>query len=342
MNREELTALTIRLADCVGVSGNESAACAAALDILQKYTDNAAVINGNVIAHFGERSPSKPHVLIDAHIDRVGLIVTHITEEGFLKADTLGGLDLRILPAQRVTVHGKKDICGVICTLPPHLKSGGEKVLEKDNIYIDTGLSADRVRDIVCPGDGVSFDNPCHTLSGGRIAGAGLDDRCGMAAIIRALDYPGGNYASLPYSFTVMFSAQEELGERGACIGAFDIDPDISIAVDVSFAAAPGEDPKKCGAAGKGCMIGFAPSLDRELSRSFAELAEKNNIPFQYEVMNGTTGTNADRFSVNRGGSRAVTLSIPLRYMHTPSEVVDISDIESTAALIGLFIKGGA
>ncbi|MBQ5333749.1 MAG: M42 family peptidase, partial [Oscillospiraceae bacterium] len=145
----------------------------------------------------------------------------------------------------------------------------------------------------------------------------------------------------LPCSFTVMFSAQEELGERGACIGAFDIDPDISIAVDVSFALCGGENPRKCGELQKGCMIGIAPSLDRGLSQWFINHSKKNDIPYQVEVMNGTTGTNADRFSVNRGGSRAVTLSIPLRYMHTPAEVIDVSDCELTASLIADFLKAG-
>lgn len=345
MNRDELTALTMQIADCSGVSGSESIAAAFCLDILKKYTDNAEIKNGNVLGSFGTRSENKPHVLIDAHIDRVGLIVTYITEDGFLKADLIGGLDRRLLPAQRVIVHGNAGMCeenteGVICTLPPHLKSSGT-VIEKDQIYIDTGLSPERVRELAGPGAYVSFDSPCVRLLNDRICGAGLDDRCGIAAVIKAVDGLNGDYESLPYSFTVMFSAQEELGERGACIGAFDVDPDISIAVDVSFAVSEGEDPKKCGEMSKGCMIGIAPSLDRGLSDWFINYAKEKQLPCQLEVMNGTTGTNADRFSVNRGGSKAITLSIPLRYMHTPAEVIDIADVENTAALITAFLKEG-
>lgn len=343
MDKKELTELVIKLADCRGVSGDEDAAAQLCLSIMKKYTENAVIKNGNVLAHFGLRSDKKPHVLIDAHLDRVGLIAAYITEDGFVKADCIGGLDRRLFPAQRVIIHGEEDICGVICTLPPHLKKDST-VMEKDQIYIDPMLSPENVKRLIRPGDTVSFDSPCRELipDSGRICGAALDDRCGIAAIIKAVDSLDGNYDSLPCTFTVMFSAQEELGERGACIGAFEVDPDISIAVDVSFAMSIGENPKKCGELSKGCMIGFAPSLDRELSRWFTDYAEKNDIPYRYEVMNGTTGTNADRFSVNRCGSKAVTLSIPLRYMHTPAEVIDISDVMGTAQLISAFLKEGS
>lgn len=343
MDKKELTELVIRLADCRGVSGDEEAAAQLCLSIMKKYTENAVIKNGNMLAHFGLRSDKKPHVLIDAHLDRVGLIAAYITEDGFVKADCIGGLDRRIFPAQRVVLHGEEDIPGVICTLPPHLKKDCT-VMEKDQIYIDPMLSSENVKRLIRPGDTVSFDSPCRELipGSGRICGAALDDRCGIAAIIKAVDSLDGKYDTLPYTFTVMFSAQEELGERGACIGAFEVNPDISIAVDVSFAMSIGENPKKCGELSKGCMTGFAPSLDRGLSRWFADYAEKNDIPYSYEVMNGTTGTNADRFSVNRCGSKAVTLSIPLRYMHTPSEVIDISDVMGTARLIAAFLKEGS
>ncbi|MBP1546850.1 MAG: M42 family peptidase [Oscillospiraceae bacterium] len=340
MDRKKLTELVIKLADSYGVSGNESDTAALCLSEIKKYTDNAYIKNGNVIAHFGERTDKKPHVLIDAHLDRVGLIVTGITEEGFIAADCIGGLDRRIFPAQRVVIHGRENIGGVICTLPPHLKKDSS-VMGKDKIFIDPICDRETVREAVSLGDMISFDSPCTELLNGRISGAALDDRCGIAAIIAAVDSLDCDHNSLPYSFTVMFSAQEELGERGACIGAFDIDPDISIAVDVSFALCGGENPRKCGVLGKGCMIGTAPSLDRELSRWFMNYSKENDLPYQTEVMNGTTGTNADRFSVNKCGSKAVTLSIPLRYMHTPAEVIDITDCESTAALIAAFLKSG-
>lgn len=342
MEKEKLKELVTCIANSRGVSGNEEKTAAICADIMKKYTSDTFIKNSNVIARFGKRSPEKSHVLIDAHLDRVGLTATYITEEGFVKADCIGGLDRRIFPAQRVVIHGREgDINGVIATLPPHLKKDGA-VMEKDQIYIDTLMTKENAQGLISLGDSISFDSPCVSLAGDRICGAALDDRCGIAAVIQAVDMLGGDYDNLPYSFTVMFSSQEELGERGACIGAFEENPDISVAVDVSFAMCSGEDSKKCGELNKGCMIGISPSLSREMSDWFISYAKEKNIPFQYEVMNGTTGTNADRFSVNRYGSKAVTLSIPLRYMHTPCEVIDIADVENTAGLIAAFLKEGS
>ncbi len=338
MDTRELTELIIKLADTDGVSGSELPAAEMTAQIMKKYTDRVEIKNGNVFAHFGQKG-NKPHVLLDAHLDRVGLIVTDVRDDGFVSADMIGGLDMRIMPAQRVVIHGKKDICGVVATLPPHLTKD-KSVMSRDQLYIDTGLDKETLKEYVAMGDSISFDSPAKQLLGGRICGAALDDRCGIAVIIKAVDELYGHYDDMPYSLTVMFSTQEELGERGACIGAFDIDPDIALAVDVSFALSGGESPVKCGKLGGGCMIGISPSLDRALSKSFTDHAEKAGIPFQLEIMNGTTGTNADRFTVNRGGARALTLSIPLRYMHTPCEVIDISDCESTAMLISAFLRG--
>lgn len=339
MERKELTALIMQIADSEGVSGHEKSTAELCAGIMKKYTDRVEIKSGNVLAHFGTRTDDKPHVLIDAHLDRVGLIAVYITEDGFIKADCIGGLDRRIFPAQRVKIHGKKEITGVICTLPPHLKKDST-VMDADSIYIDCGLNNENARELISPGDLISFDSPCVPLLGDRICGAALDDRCGIAAIIKAVD-DIAERETCPYSFTVMFSSQEELGERGACVGAFEVDPDIAIAVDVSFALSRDEKPSKCGIMGKGCMIGIAPSLDRGLSDWFINFSRENNIPYQTEVMNGSTGTNADRFSVNRCGARAVTLSIPLRYMHTPCEVICAEDVELTAGLIKAFLTEG-
>ena len=144
------------------------------------------------------------------------------------------------------------------------------------------------------------------------------------------------------YHVTAVFSTQEELGERGAKISAERIQPDIALAVDVSFALAPGEDELKCGKLGKGPMIGIAPSLSREVSEKLLNIAKDSDIPYQTEIMNGSTGTNADRYSVGgKNGAKACTVSIPLRNMHTPAEVIDISDVEQTGRLIAEFIAKG-
>ena len=332
-----LKQITMSLADAKGVSGDENEAAQLALSYLKEYTDDCCIKNGNVIGNFGVREDGKKHILIDAHIDQIGFVVSYITDDGFLKISNCGGIDRRLLLAQQVVVMGKKNIDGVICSIPPHLEKDDSKVPEISDICIDIGMTKEEAENIVSLGDKIVFRQKSSELLGDRITGASLDDRCGVAAILYALDKLKNEQVNC--SYTVLFSTQEEVGERGAKIGVFDIAPDIALAVDVSFALTSDDSELKCGKMGKGCMIGFAPTLDRELSKQLTEIAEKNNMPYQREIMSGETGTNADRFSVNCGGVKACTLSIPLKYMHTPVEVISMSDVENTGELIAAYIK---
>lgn len=335
----EIEQIITALADSNGVSGDEKEAAELALSYLKRYTDDCEIKNNNVIGHLGVKG-GKPHILIDAHIDRIGLVVTYITEDGFLKVSGCGGIDRRLLFAQQVTVLGKKPVSGIICSMPPHLEKDESTVPEMEDICIDIGMSKSQAEQVVSLGDKIVFSAHCQKMQGDKITGAALDDRSGVGAILRALELVKNN--DLKCEVTVLFSAQEEVGERGAKIAAFDIDPDIAIAVDVSFALTADDKEEKCGKMGKGCMIGFSPVLDRELSEQMKTIAEKNNLSYQIEVMAGETGTNADRFSVNNSGAKAVTLSIPLKYMHTPVEVISLSDVENTAQLIAAYLKEAA
>lgn len=326
------------LSEAYGASGNESPAAEIACGMLREYCPDAEIIGGSVIGTLGENGKTK--LLLDAHIDQIGLIVTYITDDGFVKFSNLGGIDRRLLPAQPVVIHGKRDIKGVICSVPPHLTSGASEVLQFDETAIDTGMTKDELSEVVSLGDTVTFDVKCRELIGNRVTGGALDDRCGVASILYALELLKGK--DINYHITVVFSSQEELGERGAKIAAERIAPEISLAVDVSFAVAPGENALKCGELGKGAMIGIAPVLSREISEKLIDTAKANNIPYQIEVMSDSTGTNADRYSVGgKNGSKACTISIPLRNMHTPAEVIDLTDVEMTGKLIAEFIAKG-
>ena len=334
----DIRSTVVSLSEISGTSGSESKAAQLALGMLRKYCPDAEIINGNVTGKFGVHREGLPSLLLDAHIDQVGFAVTYITDDGFIKVGNIGGIDRRLLPAQPVVVHGSRDIKGVICSVPPHLTSGGSEVLEMDDVAIDTGLTKEELEKLISLGDSVTFDVTCRDLIGSHITGGALDDRCGVASILYALELLKGS--DLAYNVTVLFSTQEEVGERGAKIGAFEINPDIALAVDVSFAYAIGEEESKCGYLGKGPMIGISPSLSREISDELINTAKSADIPYQIEVMSGLTGTNADRFSVNRCGAKACTVSIPLRNMHTPVEVIDLTDAEQTAKLLAAYIRG--
>lgn len=327
----------ISLSEAYGASGDESPAAELALDMLKEYCPEADIVNGNVVGKFGTHREGLPSLVLDAHIDQIGMCVTYITSDGFIKVGNLGGLDRRLLPAQQVVIHGKKEIKGVVCSIPPHLSSGDGKVLEISDIAIDTGYSKSQLEKIVSLGDSITFDVKCRKLMGNRITGGALDDRCGVAAILQTLELLKN--CETAFNVTVIFSAQEELGERGAKIGAFSLAPDIAIAVDVSFANAQGEDEKKCGYLGQGAMIGISPCLSKEISNGLINAARSANLPYQLEIMNGLTSTNADRYSSSREGAKACTLSIPLRNMHTPVEVIDVDDVVNTAEILAEFIR---
>ena len=329
---------TVRaLCETDGASGNESPAASLALSMLKEYCPDAEIVSGNVIGNFGTHREGVPTLVLDAHIDQIGMIVTHITDEGFIKVGNIGGIDRRLLPAQPVVIHGKRDINGVVCSVPPHLLSGDSEVMSWDDVSIDAGMTKAELEEIVSQGDSITFDVKCRKLAGERITAGALDDRCGVAAVLYVLELLKGS--STAYNVVVNFSAQEEIGERGAKIGAFRLDPDYAIAVDVSFAYAIGEDEQKCGKLGEGAMIGISPCLDRDMSNALIKTAEKASLPYQREVMSGLTSTNADRYSVSRGGAKVCTVSIPLRNMHTPAEVIDLRDVELTAKLIAEFVK---
>ena len=328
------------LTKATGVAGDEFSASAVACNMIKEYASDAYIDDfGNVIGNIGERTDNKSHILLDAHIDEIGFIVTFITDEGFLKVSNCGGIDRRLLLAQQVTVFGEEEIKGIITSVPPHLESDSKKVPKVEDIFIDIGMSKEKAEEIVSLGDRVSIDSESRELLNNRVMSKAIDDRAGVLAILYAFEKAKGK--DLAYSVAVLFSAQEETGERGAKIAAYNINPDLAIAVDVSFALTADDSEYKCGKMSEGVMIGVAPSLSKDMSNAMINLAKEKNIPYQIEVMNGKTGTNADEISVTRKGVKSVTLSLPLKYMHTPIEVIDLKDIESTGDLIAEFLING-
>lgn len=330
-----------QLCSAAGVSGGEFPASAAALGLLGKYADRAEIDPfGNVIGYIGcdGDNDSKPLLLLDAHIDRIGLVVTYIGEDGFLKVGNCGGIDRRTLLAQTVTIYGKEPLKGIISTLPPHVASDSGKAAKLEDIVIDTGLSGERARELISQGDLVTVDGVFSQLGENRACSPATDNRAGVAAVLYAAELLKAE-KELPYRIAVQLAVQEEVGCRGAVISAFSIDPDFAIAVDVTFAQSKGVEPSKAGKLGKGPMIGIAASLDREIFHSLVDIAKEKEIPYQLEGMGGSTGTDADNIAVSRGGVRTGLVSVPQRYMHTPCEVVEIADIENTGRLVAEFVK---
>jgi endoglucanase len=326
-----------KLTDLAGVTGEEETVAEYIAGLFPKCECEHK--DGSLIVRLNEKSDTRKTLLIDAHIDRIGLIVTHITDGGFLKVGNVGGVDTRMLAANRVFI-GEKRIPGVIATKPPHLSGSDKKPLAIADVVIDTGMDKETVEKHIAPGDRIMFYAPCERLKNDTVAASALDNRAGAAIVIRAGLKLLENGICGDYNVVLLFSAAEEVTERGATISAFGIRPDICLVVDTSFTAVKGEDETKCGKVGGGVMIGVSSTLDSALSKTLFETAKKSGIPYQTEVMPSRTGTNADVISVTAGGVKTATLSFPIKYMHTPSETVSVADMDSTVRLITAFAGG--
>lgn len=332
----ELKETLMLLSNAVGI-GNINTAAKIAFDELSKYANTTQ--NGlNIVGKL--KVESNYTLLLEAHIDEVGFIVTDIDDNGFLTVKNCGGIDLRALPSRVVTIHGKRDITGVFCSTPPHLAKGDVKYDDISVIKIDT-LLGKGARDVISVGDYVTFKMKSCELLNGCVTGKSLDNRAGVACVLELAKRLSGK--KLPFNVVFALTDAEELGHRGAKTAAFSIDADEALVIDVSFADGPDIASKDCGKLGCGGMICISPILNKEISNELILIAKENNIPYQLEVTGSTTGTNGDVISISKSGVKTALVSIPLRNMHTDVEVVSIDDLTNTCDLLEQYIlKGGA
>ncbi|MGN0570867.1 MAG: M42 family metallopeptidase [Candidatus Fimenecus sp.] len=321
-----------------GVSGDETAACEAAKALFASLGEVRTDALGNLICTYTGTEYGRK-ILLDAHLDQIGLCVLEITPEGFLRTAPCGGTDKRVLCGAEVTVHGKQDLYGVVTSTPPHLQKDGEEKTLPDTILVDIGLSADKAQSLVSAGDRVSLRYSFTELFNHYVSAPALDDRAGIAVLYLALEYLKMRGCS--DTITVVCSTREETTEGGAKAAAFNAQADLCIAVDVSFAKTPDAKAEGCGELAKGPMIGVAPSLTLGVSEGLRQIAIEQQIPYQIEVMGGLSGTNADVIASEVGGVQTGLLSVPLRYMHTGIEIVSVKDVENTARLLANYILYG-
>lgn len=323
------------LSELSGPSGFEDRAAARVKELLVPYMDETSIdALGNVIGVKRCGKEGAKRLLIDAHIDEVGLIVTGI-EEGFVKFAALGGIDPGCLPASDVRILSEPTVFGVVACLPPHVQSAEDmsKPSAIEDMYIDTGLPDEKARELIKPGTAIVLERSCRSLGDAYITGKALDDRAGMAVVLRALELLGDK--PLEADLYVMASVQEEIGCRGAKTGVFAIDPDYFVAVDVTE-----PDPIKCGG---GAVITLGPVVNRPITDKLISLAKEKGIPYQIEVEPGSSGINAWVAQISREGVATAEVSLPLKYMHSPAETLKLSDAEAAANLVcelALSMKG--
>lgn len=277
-------------------------------------------------------------LVICAHMDEVGLIIRRVTDEGYLKFACIGGIDRRVLIGKPVKV-GSKEIPGVIGLKAYHLVSEEEeKVVPKlEDFYLDIGAtSKSEAEQMVSIGDYAVFDSDCVEFGDGMIKAKALDDRVGCAVMMKLLEEP------LPMDCSFVFAVQEEVGNRGAFGAAFSIKPEIALVLETTTAAdLPGmEGHQKVCVPGDGPVVPFMDRgsiADRDLFELMRELAESNGIPWQTKHYIAG-GNDAAAFQRSRSGVRTVTVSAAVRYLHAPSSVAAVRDLDQILKLTRLFI----
>ncbi len=337
-----------KFSDAIGVSGHEFEIRRLIMEEVSDLADKVWTDRmGNIIALKKGEGENAPKVMFAAHIDEIGLIVSHIDNRGFLRFTGIGGWNERILPGQRViVVTTKGKVRGVIGMKPPHIMTPEEKkqVLEMDKLFIDIGVgSREEAEKLgVKVGSIVVFDREVARLGGtDRVTGKAFDDRVGVASLVYMLKLL--NNVEHEANVYAVFTVQEEVGLKGARVSAFSISPDVGIAVDVTIANdIAGVDEKDwITQLGKGPAIKI---MDKgnishpKVKELLIKVAEKEKIPYQLEVLTGGA-TDAAAIQLAREGVPVGTVSIPTRYIHSPIEVLDLKDAVNSSKLLAAFAK---
>lgn len=278
-------------------------------------------------------------LLIDAHYDTVGMMIKQIKKNGFLSFTSVGGLDTSILPSTEVVIHGKEDVYGIITSTPPHLKSGAQKSPKMDELYIDTGYSKEKLEELLSVGDPISYKNEIEYINGDYVISAGLDDKACLCAVIDAVSRMDKD--SLAFDIYVTASAQEETGKCGAARVSFGIEPDLAVVTDVNFARDEDDDSFECIVPGGGASIDVSAVTNRRATKNIMKHLTKEGIDYQVVCEPSSTSTNADFVSISTSGVPTVLMSIPLKSMHTPSEIVNLRDIKSLSDILLSISYGG-
>ena len=284
----------------------------------------------------------RPSIMIATHMDAIGLMVSEVVGE-FLHITQIGGIDPRILPGTPVLVHGTKrgkteELFGVV--VQPHqraLPSGtNDAPVPLKDLLIDVGLNAKDLASRVNIGDLASFATQPVDLSGGVISGHTLDNRASVAALTVALEeLKGRDHA---WDVWAVATVQEETVLGGAFTSAFELRPDLAVAVDVTFAKGPGASDWSTFQLGKGPTLAFGPNIHPALFNKFKDLADRLEIPYAVEIEPKHSGTDTYAMQVTAEGIPSIVIGIPLRYMHTPVEMVALKDIQRAGRLLAEFI----
>jgi endoglucanase len=291
----------------------------------------------------GTAPEPRTSILVATHMDAIGLMVAGINN-GFLRITKIGGIDPRVLPGQLVTIHasggihGFEDIPGVIVQPPTHLlpPDEGKGTIALEYLLVDTGLQPQTIARKVHPGDLISFAQEPIEMGKQILAGHSLDNRASVVALTHCLNELKNR--SHPWDVWAVATTQEEETFGGALTSAYELQPTLAVAIDVTFAKGSSDPDHLTYPLGKGVTLGWGPNIHPGLHRAIKEIADQLELPFTLEPMPTHSGTDAYALQVARSGIPTMVISIPLRYMHTPVEMVSMKDILRAGRLMAEFI----
>lgn len=337
MNYEKVLGELCALA---GPSGFESPVSEAAAALLEGVMGEVCIDKmGSVIGVRRCGKENAPKLLLDAHLDEIGFIITG-HEEGFLRFAPLGGVDPRMLPDRELTIMTQPPMYGVVACLPPHIQSSSDmdKSLPVRELWLDVGLTQDEAEKRIPIGTPAVYRTGCAPLGKELLCGKALDDRACFAVLVDAMERLKGE--ALDVDIYLLGSTQEETHSTGAITAAYGICPDMCVAVDVTHGDSPDAPKDQTFPLGGGPVVGIGPNCTRWMSERVKRCAERLDMEVGLEVMAGHTGTNGWDLQISREGVATAVLSLPLRYMHTPVETIHRADLDKTAALLAEFIRG--
>jgi Cellulase M and related proteins len=334
--------LVVKLSETMSISGYEAKYYNAIHEIINPYFDEYQTDNAHnhiYVRKCGKENARK--LLISTHFDEIGMIVTEIKDGGFLKVTAVGGIDTRIMPASEVIIYGKQTITGVVVSTPPHLQKPGEnnKLPKVTDLLIDTGYPKEDIEKFVELGTPVGFKPLSDELLNGKLVGKGFDDKSCCAVAVKTVAEL--DMSEVDWDIYMVLSAKEETSLFGAKIAAFNVTPDAAIIMDVDFARTP--DTSKVGTCvlGDGAAIAISTTTNRKMTKSMINFAKERELKLQQIVSITRTGTDNDAIAYGLYGIPSIVVSLPLKNMHTYSEILSLDDMEDFVKLLSEYIKGG-
>lgn len=322
-----------RLTQASGASGFEDEIRTVIIDLLKEIGVDYKIDKiGNVIGYKKGNLKGNKKILVEAHMDEIGLVVTRIEDDGYLRFTTTGGIDYATLPAQEVLIKGK--INGVIGAIPPHYLRGKEpeKTIKIEDLFIDIGMTKKEIEKNINIGDPVTIKRTPVELKNNLFSSKALDDRASVAVLIEVLK--GLKDISHSADVYCVAACGEETTGIGAITSTYNVTPDSAICVDVTHGDSPGLKEGTYFQIGKGPTIVCGPNITNSLFEKLTKIANEQDIPHQIEPAPGPTGTDARNMQLVRAGVPTALIGLPLRYMHTSVETINTKDIERAARII--------